>query len=131
MPENSTVRKSRSTQPKPPLQSVAPETNPYNVAMRRLGLDWHSIDIIADEYRSNGEDDHLVLTIILLRRLLKLVDMREIAPESVDNYLSMLIDRLYRATEHCAGEAGRFAAEADHVLQAKSRPALVSERSAS
>ncbi|HEX2878775.1 MAG TPA: hypothetical protein VHO25_04490, partial [Polyangiaceae bacterium] len=81
------------------LQPVPSQpVNPHLLAMRKLGLDWHSIDLLADDYKENGGDEHLVLTIVLLRRLLALVDLRENSPQTIDNFLSLLIDRLYRST---------------------------------
>lgn len=123
MPSKQSTRKPKHLQP---VQS-----SPHEIAMRKLGLDWHSIDALADDYKSNGDDEHLILTIVLLRRLLNLADLKPTAPESLDNYLSLLIDRLYRGTYHCEGEADRFAAQADESLRTKKRPALVSERRAS
>lgn len=123
MPSKQSTRKPKHLQPV--------QQSPYAVAMRKLGLDWHSIDVLADDYKSNGDDEHLVLTIVLLRRLLNLADLKATAPESLDNYLSLLIDRLYRGTYHCEGEADRFAAQSDESLRAKNRPALVSQRRAS
>lgn len=120
MPSKQSTRKLKQLQPVQP--------SPHEIAMRRLGLDWHSIDVLADDYKSNGDDEHLVLTLVLLRRLLNLADMKANAPESLDNYLSLLIDRLYRGTWHCEGEADRFAAQADENLRAKNRPVLVSAR---
>lgn len=120
------MRTKESTRKPKHLQPVQP--NPHVVAMRKLGLDWQSIDQLGDDYKSNGDDEHLVLTIVLLRRLLNLADLKNDAPESIDSYLSLLIDRLYRATYHCEGEADRFAAKADESLRAKNRPALVAAR---
>lgn len=120
------TRKS-TTKPKH-LQPVASTINPYLVAMQKLGLDWSTIDQIADGYKSCGSDEYLVLTIVLLKRLLNLADLKENAPESVDNYLALLIDRLYRSSHHCENAAGIFAANLDKELRERVKPRAVSER---
>lgn len=120
------MRTKESTRKPKHLQPAQPSS--HEIEMRKLGLDWHSIDQLGDDYKSNGDDEHLVLTIVLLRRLLNLADLKDQAPESLDSYLSLLIDRLYRGTYHCEGESDRFAAQADENLRAKNRPALVAAR---
>jgi hypothetical protein len=110
------------------LQPVELAPIPHIVAMHKLGLDWHAIDLLAEDYKSSGSDEHLVITIVLLKRLLNLAELREKAPESIDNYLSLLIDRLYRATYHCEGAADLFAKEADEEQRSKSLPTLVENR---
>lgn len=110
------------------LQPVT--TNPYDVAMQKLGLDWPTIDLIAEEYTNTGDDEHLVLTIVLLYRLNKIASMKANGPESLENYIPLLIDRLYRATEHCESVAESFAREEDHTLTIKRQPKPV-ERKAS
>ena len=93
------MSKRKSSRKPKHLQPVNPQPiNPYLVEMRKLGLDWHSIDVLADDYKTGGSDEQLVMTIVLLKRLLSLADLRDKAPESIDNYLPLLIDRLYRAT---------------------------------
>lgn len=105
--------------------------NPYCLAMQKMGLDWATIDDIAEEYTNTGNDSHLVLTIVLLHRLAKLSPIGKDAPESLNNFLPLLIDRLYRATLHCESVAESFAREEDHALTLKRYPKPVTERRAS
>ena len=87
----------------------------YVDALETLGLDMPTIDKIADAYLDSGDDSHLVLTIGLLQRLLTLENGKG-TPESLDNYLDMLIRRLFRATHQCDDTAAEFATAAEARL---------------
>lgn len=125
MPKPNTTRRGANLQP------VTTDANPYAVAMQKLGLDWTTVDAIAEAYKNSGSDEYLVLTIVLLQRLSNLEQMKGGAPESLDNYLALLIDRFYRATHHCENAAGIFAANIDKELRERTRPQPAAARRAS
>lgn len=103
---------SKNTNRKPNRLQVV-DLNPYDTAMRKLGLDWPAIDQITEQFTDTGDDEHLVLAIVLLQRLANLSRMRGAAPESLENFLPLLIDRLYRGTIHCEHGANHFAESQD------------------
>ena len=79
----------------------------YVEAMRELGLDWQTIDQIAEIFTNTGDDDHLCALVVLIGRLARLANMKD-APESLDNFLPLLRDRFYRFTFDCEARAGMF-----------------------
>lgn len=123
MASQNTTRKPKHLQPV--------QLNPHQVQIQKLGLDWPTVDQIAERYTRSGDDAELVLTIVLMQRLSRLAQMHNQAPESLENFLPLLIDRLYRATHHCEGAAERFAVEADQAQRLAGRPRAASERRAS
>jgi hypothetical protein len=110
--KDSTARKAKSQ----PQHIQAVEKNPYIVALNKLGLDPASINELAEGYLSHGDDEHLVLTIVVLQRLSNLAIMRKDAPESLENLLPQMIDAFYSRTSHCGGAAHRFAMSLDRDL---------------
>lgn len=80
-----------------------------------LCLDWLSIDALANEFI---DDQDLNLTIVLLRRLQKLDEAND-PKMDFTNYVSLLIPRLFRATEYCESIAGHYADAQDGKLRTK------------
>lgn len=107
----------RSPAPDSAEESDEPPTSKrYVDVIEELGLDMATIDRIADAYLTSGDDDHLILTIGLLRRLLKLAELKARGAESVENYLTLLIARLFRSTYQVEGMADDFATAAEARL---------------
>ena len=77
--------------------------------MQALKLDDPDLEFIAESYFDGGDDDHAVVTIVLLKRLHDLAAMREKAPEYVEDIIARMIDRLYFKTTEAENSSEKFA----------------------